>query len=192
MKVMQILEESLKKVRKIKSYACIMELYSRSNGRENAKQSFLYRAPGDIRIEQLGSFRKGSVVVVDPNGKVRARGGGFLSFIKLELKRDSEVLKGITGDSAVESDWITIFQKTKNMAPYLFKYDAKPIRIGSQGGYDVMAYVKGQPFDRVRFVIREDGPIVLVERFKGDMLVHAIKWEDIEINPPVTDKDFEL
>lgn len=192
MKAMQILEQSLKKVQKIKSYSCIMELYNRSNGRENAKQSYLYRAPGDIRIEQLGPFRKGSVVVVDSNGKVRARGGGFLSFIEVELKRDSDVLKGITGDSAVESDWINIYKKTKNMVPFLFRYDLKPIRIGSQWGYDVMAYVKGQPFDRVRFVIREDGPIVLVERFKGDKLLHMIKWKDIEINPPVTDKDFEL
>jgi hypothetical protein len=169
-----------------------MELYSWGNGTSRARQLYLYRTPGDIRIEQLGPFRKGVVVVILSGGKVRARAGGFLSVIKVDLKRDSEVLKGITGDSAVESDWSSIFQKTRTLRSNLIDYRLRPTKHDSQRGYEVIIWVRNQPFDRVRFVIRMDGPILLFERFKGRDLWTRVLWKDIEINPRVTDEDFKL
>jgi len=169
-----------------------MELYSWDNGENCAKQRYLFRAPGDVRIEQIGLFRTGVVVVIRPDGRIRARGGGLLSFYKVNLKKNSELLKGITGDSAVESDWVSIFRKTKKMAPFVIKFECKPITIGFQRGYEVITHLKNQPFDRVRFIIREDGPILLVDRFKKGKLRTRVQWKNIEINPNVTDEDFEI
>ncbi len=170
----------------------MMELFSKTNGKATSRQRYLYRAPGDIRIEQLGPFHKGVVVVVRPSGKVKARGGGFFSFIKLELNRNAEVLKGITGDSAVDSDWISIIKRTRSMESSLVKYKLKAVRHDSHRGYEVITYLKDQPFDRVRLILRNDGPIVLIERFKDKRLRSRVLWKEIELNPPLTDKDFEL
>jgi hypothetical protein len=169
-----------------------MELYSWENGKKSAKQRYLYRAPGDIRIEQIGLFRTGVVVVIRSDGRVRVRGGGSLSFIEVNLSKDSKWLRGITGDSALESDWVSIFRKAKKMAPFVVKSECRPTLIGFQRGYEVIIHLKNQPFDRVRFIIRGDGPILLVDRFKGEKLRTRVQWKDIEINLKVVDEDFEI
>jgi hypothetical protein len=192
MNLKQLFDESIKKIEALRSYRCLMELYSWKNGKNKARQLYLYRRPGDIRIEQLGPYLKGVVVIVYSNGRVRARGGGIFSFVKVDVYRDAEVLKGITGDSAVESDWLSIFRRTKSMESSLIKYKLRPTKHDSQRGYELISEVKDQPFDSVRFVIRKDGPILLIERFRGSELWTRVLWKNIELNPTVSDKDFEL
>jgi hypothetical protein len=107
MNLQEIFAQSLKEAEKLGSYRCVMELSSWDNGKNSTKQRYLYRAPGDVRIEQLGPFRKGAVVVIRTDGTIRARGGGLLSRFTVQLGKDSELLKGVTGDSAVDSDSVS-------------------------------------------------------------------------------------
>jgi hypothetical protein len=192
MKLKNLLDRSFGKVKALRSYRCVMHLYSWKKGKERAKQRLLYRAPGDVRIEQLGPFRKGAVVVIRSNGKITARGGGLLSSIKMEMQRDSRLLKGITGDSAVESDWASIFSKFNRMLPSVVRWEAKTIRVHSLPAYDVITHLRGQPWEKARIIVRQDGPILLLERFQKKRLESRIEWKDIEINIDVADADFKL
>lgn len=82
MDVRKLIDQYFEKVKAFKSYRCVMDLYSWKKGKETAKQIYLYRTPGDIRIEQIGGFYNGAVLVMRSNGKIRARGGGILSYLK--------------------------------------------------------------------------------------------------------------
>jgi len=150
------------------------------------------RTPGDIRIEQVGGFHDGAVLVMRSNGKIRARGGGIFSIFKFDVSRNSKLLIGITGDSAVESDWGSIFLKFKQMLPYVIKTEFKAIRIDSRAGYEFRTYLKNQPFDRARIVIRKDGPISQVERFRNKKRMNRIIWRNVELNVYVADTAFDL
>jgi hypothetical protein len=192
MNLERIINQSFDRVKAFKSYRCVMDLYSWKDRREKAKQRFLYRAPGDIRIEQIGAWKKGAVVVMRSDGKIRARGGGLLSFMKLELGRDSDLLRGITGDSAVESDWASVLWKFRRMLPFVVKAEGQSARIFSLPGYEVVAHLKDQPFDKARVILREDGPILFLERFRNDKIESRTEWNDIELDIEVGDKDFDL
>jgi outer membrane lipoprotein-sorting protein len=192
MNLQKIFAQSLKEVEKIGSYRCVMELSSWDNGQNSTKQRYVYRAPGDVRIEQLGPFRKGAVVVIRTDGTIRARGGGLLSRFTVPLGRDSELLKGVTGDSAVDSDWLSILRKANTLARFVAKSEVSSVSMARQRGYEVIAELRDQPYDRIRMIIREDGPVLLLERYrKGDMRAQ-VKWIDIEINPEVRDNEFSL
>jgi hypothetical protein len=169
-----------------------MELNSWKKGKETQKLIYLYRTPGDVRIEQIGGFHNGAVLVMRSNGKIRARGGGILSIFKIDLRRNSNLLIGITGDSAVESDWGSIFLKFKQMLPYVIKTEFKAIRIDFRTGYEFKAYLKNQPFDRARIVVRKDGPICQLERFRNKKRKNRIIWRNVELNVNVADAAFDL
>lgn len=188
----RVIDFALKKIRLLKSYKCVMELNSYENGLKKANQVYLYRAPGDIRIEQLGPFRKGAVLVIRTNGKIRAQAGGFLSFIKTDLNKNSSLLRGITGDSALASDWISILLEAKRMNPNIIRSASKTVRTAPMAVYEVMDILKNLPYDRVRLLLREDGPILLIERFKKLKLKNRIEWKNIQLNPVTKDTDFEL
>ncbi len=192
MEAENVLNSALRRVRLLKSYKCVMELYSYENSVQRARQLYLYRAPGDIRIEQLGPFRKGAVVVIRTNGKIRAHAGGLLSFIKVDLNKSSSVLRGITGDSAMESDWISILGEAKRLKPFVVRRASKAVRINSMAGSEVTATLERQPFDRIRLVIRADGPVLLIERFKNRKLINRTLWKKIQLNPLTKDADFDL
>jgi len=192
MNLERMIDQFFERVKTFKSYRCVMDLYSWKNGREKAQQRFLYRAPGDVRIEQIGAWKKGAVVVMRSDGKIRARGGGLLSFVKLELGRDSDLLRGITGDSAVESDWTSVLWKFRRMLPFVVKAESQSARIFSLPGYEVVAHLKGQPFDKARVILREDGPILLLERFQDNRIESRNEWHNIELNIQVRDEDFDL
>jgi outer membrane lipoprotein-sorting protein len=192
MNLQEIFAQSLKEVEKLGSYRCVMELSSWDNEKNSTKQRYVYRAPGDVRIEQLGPFRKGAVVVIRTDGTIKARGGGLLSRFTVQLGRDSELLKGVTGDSAVDSDWASILRKANTLARFVAKSEVSSVNMAQQRGYEVIAELRDQPYDRIRMIIREDGPVLLLERYRqGDMRAQ-VKWIDIEINPEVRDNEFSL
>ena len=174
------------------SYRCVMELTSWKKGKETVKLVYAYRSPGDVRIEQIGGFHDGAILVMRSNGKIRARGGGVLSIFKIDLRRNSKLLIGITGDSAAESDWGSIFLQFKQMLPYVIKTEFKTVWIDSRQGYEFKAYLKKQPFDRAHIVIRKDGPICRLERFRNKKRLNRIIWRNIELNVNVPDTAFDL
>lgn len=112
--------------------------------------------------------------MIRTNGTIRAQGGGFFSFIKTDLNESSRYLRGITGHSALESDWINILTEAKRLKPFVIKSACKAVRINSMAGSEVNLILKNQPYDRLKLLLREDEPILLIERFKNRKLKNRI------------------
>lgn len=195
MDIWNILKKSLKQVSNLSSYKCTMNLTSFQNGTKRQKQSYLFRAPGDIIIKQLGPYKKGAIVVISSTGKVRAKGGGLLSFVEIELDRGSSLLKGVTGDSAVESDWVTVLKNILKLRQYTEQIWSKNINIDFVKGFEINLILKKnpyEPYDRYKFILHDDGPVLLVEKFIKNKLINRITWNNIQLNPATSDSDFIL
>lgn len=116
----------------------------------------------------------------------------MLSVFKVSLDKDSDLIRGVTGDSAVESDWSSILNKAKKTAPFVVKTVVEPLKTDSIPEYEIVTFLKNQSYDKVRLILRDDGPILLLERFQNRKLATRIVWKNIELNPEVSNADFEL
>ncbi len=75
---------------------------------------FYFKKPRLIRLEETGDFKKGSVAILGPNGKVKAHMGGSFKMFVVELDADSNMLKSANGHPMVESDFTSLAQALKH------------------------------------------------------------------------------
>lgn len=61
-----------------------------------------------LRIEQTGGPKKGSVAVLQADGKVKAHAGGALKFFSATLSPDSNMLLSANGWPMVKSDFVSL------------------------------------------------------------------------------------
>lgn len=73
------------------------------------KQKQLFRA-----VISSSDYRNGSVVVKQPDGLIRGKGGGTLTFVKMTLQPDSRTIRLPTGYSLVESDFVSLYDSLKS------------------------------------------------------------------------------
>ena len=88
------------------------------------------------------------------------------------------------------------FERVKTLKSYRCIMDllagCKRSRASLFSAYGVVACLKGQPFDQARVLLREDGPILLLERFQDNRIQTRNEWHSIELNIEVRDEDFDL
>lgn len=75
---------------------------------------FYFKKPRLIRLEETGDFKKGSVAILGPNGKVKAHMGGSFKMFVVELDPGSNMLKSANGHPMVESDFTSLAQALKH------------------------------------------------------------------------------
>jgi 3-hydroxybutyryl-CoA dehydrogenase len=187
-----ILKRSQQKIKNLKAYRCLIETITKNSSEIKANYRYLYQTPGNIRIETIGPSQRGSVLVVLHNGKITARPGGLLAFMKVELTPDSPYLKGITGESAIESSWLHLFAEAEKMTPYVTASRATLVEYKSRQAYEIDTWLEGAAYDRIRMIIDKDGPVLYIEHFVANQLKRSVRWEQIEINPPIAKDSFEV
>ena len=73
-----------------------------------------YKQKERLRAEIVSSdYRNGSVVVKQSDGKIRGKGGGGLSLLKMTIQPDSRSIKLPTGFSLAESDFLSLYSSIK-------------------------------------------------------------------------------
>ncbi|MBI3815341.1 MAG: outer membrane lipoprotein carrier protein LolA [Nitrospinae bacterium] len=176
----------------IQSYQCNMSLKSFKEGHQLQNQVLWYRRAGYIRIEQKGPFRKGAVVVIHPDGNIRGHLGGWLSVLTVTLKPDDPRLLGVTGDSALTADYGSIIKSALEDSQKVKRYKISKDFIEGRPIVILESFVE-EEISLYRMIIdAEDMLIVQIERYKGDKLISAVSWKDIQINIKLSDELFKL
>lgn len=119
-------------------YVFEFEMTAFKHGKVVEAGRFYYKKPKLIRLEETGSFRRGSVAVLGKDGKVKAKAGGGLGFLVIDLSPNSGMLRSANGHPMVESDLTSLAQALK-----VFLQEGKVARVSS----DPISF--GQSTDKV-------------------------------------------
>lgn len=157
------------------------------------KQKQLFRA-----VINSSDYRNGSVVVKEPDGTIRGRGGGTLTFVKMTLQPDSRTIKLPTGYSLVESDFLSLYDALKsNMSNGSTAYASSAVNIGPFKDPVLVLVVNSgsgvdSPISEVVFLDPKSKlPLVWNTYKNGEP--HAVVWfENLQPNKGLSDELFHL
>jgi outer membrane lipoprotein-sorting protein len=191
-KLTELLSSLQERFENIQTYRCKMRLESFEREHKIQNQALWYKKPGYVRIEQLGPFKKGAVVVIHPNGNIRGHLGGALSIFKADLEPEDSILLGVTNDSAVTADYGSIIQSAIDHSNRVKKH---AVRGAEESGKPVIILDSffDEAINQYRIVTdAEKRLITRIERYRQDKLIHVISWTDVEIDVQISDSFFEL
>jgi|GEM_PF-931184 Outer membrane lipoprotein-sorting protein len=112
------LRQLMDRVRNAKDYVYDTTLIANLKGKPVSEQGrFYFKSPNMIRFEVTAAKgRTGSVVVRQPDGKIRAKAGGLLGGITLTLSPDSRLLRTANGINILDSDLVSLMQRFREQA----------------------------------------------------------------------------
>ncbi|HMW89082.1 MAG TPA: hypothetical protein PKN86_09945 [Candidatus Obscuribacter sp.] len=116
-------------------YVFEFEMTAFKHGKVVEAGRFYFKKPKLIRLEETGSFRRGSVAVLGRDGKVKAKAGGGLGFFVIDLAPNSGMLRSANGHPMVESDLTSLAQALKIFLQEgkVARVSAEPISFGQTG-----------------------------------------------------------
>lgn len=106
------------RVRSSKDYVYESTLIANLKGKPISEQGrFYFKSPNMVRFEVTAAKGKtGSVVVRQPDGKIRAKAGGLLGGITVTLSPDSRMLRTANGINILDSDLVSLMQRVRDEA----------------------------------------------------------------------------
>jgi outer membrane lipoprotein-sorting protein len=112
-----ILKSLIEKVKSFKDYEYESTLTTIGGRGKAVTESgrFYFKAPQMVRFEAIkAGSRSGSVVVKQPDGKIKGKAGGLLGAITITLSPDSKLLKTSNGYNILESDLSTLLAAVRS------------------------------------------------------------------------------
>ncbi len=100
----------------LSDYSCFCQLFTVKDNKwkDYGGAQLYFKQKGLLRAEIKSSgYNNGSIVVIQPDGKIRGKGGGGLSLLKMTLQPDSRTLRLPTGYSLVKSDFLSLSRSLK-------------------------------------------------------------------------------
>jgi len=189
----------------LEGYRVHMKLMVYSPEPEEQNQMLWYRRGGFVRIEQLGPYRTGAVVVVRPDleNLVEARAGGVASIMKFSFSPDNSLVRGITGDRPTIADYQSILAAFQEIIGQGLVTRFRLQEGDYQGSAAWRAYVEiNREKARVAFLGKEDAyemvvlqkelRLVRLNRFLQGKLISSVEWSRFEANPSLQPGFFRL
>lgn len=175
----ELLNRLLETVNGAAGYECRMKVEQLAGGRKEQNQTLTYRQPGHVVITQLGPYKEGAVVEIKPDGKIKAKLGGFLGIFPVSVEPDSGLIKGVTGDSAVMASYQAIIRRAIERGPLITEDSVTPV----DGGNGILLdYKVSEPVNHYKMLVDAKRMVIIsLERFKGDDPVSRISWTGIRI-----------
>lgn len=163
---------------------------------ENSR--FYFKKPRQIRAEELGPFKKGSVAVLLKNGKVKGHLGGIMSKFVATVSSDSEWVRSANDYPLVDSDFLGM----ANVMLQFVKAGKKclatetPVSVKSQPApvYVIELYTNPQKDELMKRAYIDPQTLLPVEWFdykNGKLFAHT-RWKDVQLNIDIDDSKFDL
>lgn len=112
----KFLQSIMDRVKAIKDYwyESTLTTFNEKGKRVTESGRFYFKTPRMIRFEALkAGKRSGSVVVCQPDGKIRAKAGGLMGGITLTLSPKSKLLRASNGYNIVKSDLLSLLESLR-------------------------------------------------------------------------------
>jgi outer membrane lipoprotein-sorting protein len=161
--------------------------------------NFYFKQPRLMRVEETGDFRRGSVAVLNKEGKLRGHMGGPLKFVVVTLNPDSSQAKSANNYPVIDSDLLSLNRYLEGMLKRGFKsrvtaqptiYSAHP-----QPAFVLELYKEknGATIVEKRIIIDKETNLPVEWQDYSDGKLYSISyWSDMHPNIELSDKLFEM
>jgi outer membrane lipoprotein-sorting protein len=160
---------------------------------------FFYKKPNLVRLEVLGGPKKGALLIMGSDGKIRGHLGGVLKMINGSVGRDSKFLISSNGFNMVECDFGSLLSDLERQIGGGLKatVTSSPVAVvGKPQKMHVVEIRQGTaPDSPISQRIYVDPKTNLPQEwqiFKGGSLFCTTVWSDIRINQGLALEAFTL
>ncbi len=111
----KLTDEIYKSISDLKDYKFESVLYMcQPTLKESGAGTYFFKRPNLVRLQiKSHGLKDGTVVVRQPDGRIRVAGGPKLRFLKMNLDDDSRILQAPNGFNVIKSDFATLFAQVK-------------------------------------------------------------------------------
>jgi outer membrane lipoprotein-sorting protein len=178
----------------INDYECVME--SVVKGKKDVKRGtyhYWFKKPEMVRIKVEKGSHRGSQIALNAAGKIRARPGGLLKFIKVPVDKNDKRLRSPRGTPFYDTH---MGSSCRRLREALQRSDKAEVT-GAPGGelQIVMSYKDPQSQAQMKEVWLVDSARWLItgcDVFEsGDQVEHVV-YRDYRVNAGIEDKVFNL
>ena len=163
---------------------------------ENSK--FYFKRPRQIRAEEQGPFKKGSVAVLLKNGKVKGHLGGLMSKFVATIAPDSEWATSANDYPLADSDFYGMSQVMLKFVKAGKKsvVSETPVTVSGQSKavYVIELYSNSSKDELMKRAYIDPQTLLPCEWFDykdGKLFAHT-NWKDVQLNVELQDSLFDL
>ena len=164
----------------------------------NESSLFYFKKPRKIRAEELGPFKKGSVAILLPNGKVKGHMGGLMSKFVSTVDAGSDWVTSANGYLLGDSDFYGMSQVMLNFARAGKKtfVSETPLTVNGQPRPVFVLEMYTSPsrseiMKRAYIVPETLLPVEWFDYKNGKLFAHTI-WKDLQTGVEISDALFVL
>lgn len=195
------IDRMLKAADSYKDYVFEYEMTNYKGKKLFEKGKFYFKKPRMMRLEEVGSFRKGSIAVMGSGGKIRAKPGGALSFMTVDLAPSSDYLRSANGYPMVDSDLTSLAQALKTFIEKdscVARVTESTVQSNSNAPSQVYmlevyhgSNFEGEIFKRVAIDPKSMLPVEWWDYIGGKLSSHSI-WNNFKGNVGLADDVFTI
>ncbi len=195
------IERMLKAADSYKDYVFEYEMTNYKGKKLIEKGKFYFKKPRMMRLEEVGSFRKGSIAVMGSGGKIKAKPGGALSFMTVDLAPSSDYLRSANGYPMVDSDLSSLAQALKTFIEKdscVARVTENTVQSSSNAPSQVYmlevyhgSNFEGEIFKRVAIDPKSMLPVEWWDYIDGKLSSHSI-WNNFKGNVGLADDVFTI
>jgi len=107
----KLIDQIYKALSKLKDYKFESILYMcKPVPHESGAGTYFFKSPNLVRLQiKSHGIKNGTVVVRQPDGRIRIAGGPKLRFLKMNIEEDSRMLQAPNGYNVIKSDFASLF-----------------------------------------------------------------------------------
>lgn len=177
---------------KLQDYECYADTECRLGERtESTGLHIWFRKPSLMRIKVIRGKNKGSEVVMDADGKIRARKGGLLKFVSVGVKANDRRLQNLRGTPLTRLYWENFYAEYRQRTRLPGARTA--VRPGAGAHEIVLTYSQNGKNVREIFRVASDTWTLMEgQMWEDNTLVDSVRFRDFRFDSGLNERLFAL